>query len=382
MLEMMRFPVVLMGLIAVLASACSSESPTRPTPAPLTPTSAPSAAATPAATATIATADVITLTFAAPVPSISNTVIFTVSGCFQCDGPDTAVQRHTTGADGKMKSETILESRKGPLAGYTLGLAGADATGAMLWAVACKSDYCGGLGLHPLDTWRVFWSFDAGNTWSVAYEMGVEYLSVSSAAGQTLAITSVTPGGPPSLQRYFLVDEKGPREVLPPPSAGAFPTPIVLTGGRLIWAESSNDKGPGRNTVFAADGAELITLPEGEELTYDSPAQRPDGSLMVGVYSPANYGFDIYAGQSGPKSNMFARDPSARMRLPGAYRFAGAGQRYVLSNATGDSFGLSDFATSYPVLIDLDAKAATPITAGVFTEQRGRNRFIAMTQLP
>ena len=76
--------------------------------------------------------------------------------------------------------------------------------------------------------------------------------------------------------------------------------------------------------------------------------------------------------------------PSGRFQVGGAYRFAGGGSelRYVLANATGDAFGLNDIATSYPLLINLDGKTATPITADVFTQQRGRNRFIAMTRLP
>lgn len=233
-LEMMRILLFAVAFAVVLVS-CGDEAPPPPTPTPAAetaPTSVPSPAAT--ATATVAPGEVTTLAFAPAAKSIPNTVLFTVSGCFQCDGPDTAVQRHTTGADGVMTSETILESAKGALAGYTLGLAGADSTGGMLWAVACKSDYCGGLGVHPRDTWRVYWSFDGGTTWTVAYEMGVEYLSVTSAAGKMLAVTSVTPGGPPSPQRYFVVDEKGPTEVFPPAVGGAFPTPLVLSGGRLI----------------------------------------------------------------------------------------------------------------------------------------------------
>lgn len=376
---MVRAFVLVVGFVLVLSAGCSDDNsaPAAVTPSPIATSTA---TASPAATVPPAAADITTLSFAASVPSVPNTVMFTVSGCFQCDGPDTAVQRHTTGPDGKLKSETILESGKGALSGYALGLAGADSTGSTLWAVACKTAYCGGLGLHPRDTWRVYWSFDGGATWAVAYEMGVEFLSVSSASGKTLAVTSVTPGGPPSPQRYFLVDENGATEVSPPAAAGAFPTPIVLTGGRLIWAESSNDQDGGRRKLFATDGSVLLTSVE--QMTYDSAVQRPDGSLMVGTFGSGSYGLDIYPGLNGPESTTFGPAPFARWRLRGAYRFAGSDRRYVLANATGDAFGLNDTATSYPVLIDLDGKTATPITADVFTQQRGRNRFIAMTRLP
>ena len=43
----------------------------------------------------------------------------------------------------------------------------------------------------------------------------------------------------------------------------------------------------------------------------------------------------------------------------------------------GGVHGLQDEITNYPVLLDTTTGKATPITADVFTEEKGRNRFIA-----
>src|SRR4029079_874650 len=44
--------------------------------------------------------------------------------------------------------------------------------------------------------------------------------------------------------------------------------------------------------------------------------------------------------------------------------------------------GIGDDATSYPALLDVTKGTATPITANVFMQQRGRNRFIAFRSGP
>lgn len=365
-------PLLLIALTAFCG--CSDDTPS---PATATPPATISPGATP-------TAEARTIELGTAVSALPNTVIFTVSGCYQCDGPDTLVQRHTTDSSGTTSTETILQSGVGPLEGLTIGLAGAVADGSMLWAVTCSTDYCGGLGNHPNDRWRIVWSFDGGRTWGVAWDKEAAYLTVQSASAGRLVAEVIVPGGPPSTALFFVVARSGVSQVTPPQAAGQFPEAVLLRDGSVLWVETADNAGS-RHRILRPDGTALgVGVGPEETIGYQSVFQLDDGSLAVGFLDrgTGSYGLDLFPGTAGPQSTSFTASGARRFTVTGAYRFSASSLPYVLANATGDTFGLNDLATSYPVLVDLNSQKAIPIVADVFTAQRGRNRFIAFSRLP
>jgi hypothetical protein len=369
--------ILLSVLLALPLFACGGSSHPKPTPTATTQTAA-AAATTPTAPPTATSSPRIgptniNLGEAAAPPGGSS--LFTVTGCSECDGPDETLQRHDVGPTGSLTTFTMLRSGEGVLDGWTIGQLGAVPDASMLWAVTCRTSYCGALGnSHPKDTWSVFWSFDRGASWSVAFREEVAYTSVMSAADGRLLVETVTPGGPPATIRFYAVDRAGSTEIHAPQSAGQFPEPQLLAGGTVVWLGSPDASGA-RSRLFRADGSDLA-LASGlrNSIAYDAVFQTSGGQLFVGVLdrSTALHGFDLYATLGGSLV--------ASYQIDGAYRFAPLTDRFVLSNVTGDRLGLNDI--SYPVLVDLDRLSATPFVAGIFTQQRGRNRFVAFVPAP
>jgi hypothetical protein len=99
-----------------------------------------------------------------PVASIPDSIMYVVTGCIQCDGPDETLQKHVTDADGRLTTTTLLRSNEGVLGGWTLGSAAASADGATLAALICDQEYCGAMGQPSPDArWRVLLSSDQGS---------------------------------------------------------------------------------------------------------------------------------------------------------------------------------------------------------------------------
>lgn len=239
-------------------------------------------------------------------------------------------------------------------------------------------------GQPPNDRWRIVWSFDGGRTWGVAWDKEAAYLTVQSASAGRLVAEVIVPGGPPSTALFFVVARSGVSQVTPPQAAGQFPEAVLLRDGSVLWVETADNAGS-RHRILRPDGTDLgVGVGPEETIGYQSVFQLNDGSLAVGFLDrgTGSYGLDLFPGTAGPQSTSFTASGTRRFTVTGAYRFSASSLPYVLANATGDTFGLNDLATSYPVLVDLNSQKAIPIVADVFTAQRGRNRFIAFSRLP
>jgi hypothetical protein len=122
------------------------------------------ATSTPAATVTAATSDPpgtpttgsgtatpgttpAALTVAQAIAPPADTVFYTVTGCYQCDGPDVDLVRHSVDSSGNMVSEVVLGPGHPNAEGYTPGGYVTSPLGRVLAAVTCDQEYCGGMGV-------------------------------------------------------------------------------------------------------------------------------------------------------------------------------------------------------------------------------------------
>jgi DNA-binding CsgD family transcriptional regulator len=308
----------------------------------------------------------IKLSFAAPVTSLQNATMYVVTGCTQCDGPDATLQKHVFDGSGKLTTTTVLESGKGSLSGWTIGLISAAPNASRLVAVTCDSDSCSGLGPgDPSTTWTVFVSTDGGTTWRAAYDVTANFVSVSNVTDDAFIANITAEGDGPA---YRLVSDSGVRAISAPGPAGQFARPFIGGDGKILWVKGD------RSGIVRDDGTVFpLTPPSGSDgLAYDAVRALPDGLTAVswakqvaGTYSEIIQ----FLKADGTVASEVEGNGSAQLRPVGG--------SVLIGNVYSTSIGLPDNATSYPVLIDAARGTSTPITADVFTQQRGRNRFIA-----
>lgn len=315
-------------------------------------------------------AGVRTLTLAPAVQGVREAVLYTVTGCFQCDGADQSLQRHVTDASGVMTTTTLLESKKGPLGDWVLGAVGGSPDAALLVAVACDQQDCGALGPgNPATRWRVIGSTDGGTTWRDAFSRTARYLEVSSVSGAGFVVLTVSgPEGQPE-RSYTAVTPTGDRALAVPASLTGLAEPVLLADGRVLWVSApgtgvSDDQGQALPLLIPAGATQVLAR---------GVRSVPGGGLAVSFVDgsvPNRYSeiVQVYDAALAPAVG-FASTP--------AFQFVPVSSRLALGGVVGTEIGLADQATVYPALIDLDTGKLTPVTARVFTEQRGRNRLVA-----
>ncbi|MCC6381599.1 MAG: hypothetical protein IT304_03775 [Dehalococcoidia bacterium] len=286
---------------------------------------------------------VVARTPAAAPPAGST--LFTAAGrCWACDEPDVALQKHVVDRAGRLTTTTVLESRKGILAGWTIGQLTSTADASLLAALVCDASYCGPMGSQkPEATWRAIWSTDGGATWTEVFRSRAEYAQIASVAAGRVAVmtSSADPGG---VVAAYLVSAGGARRLTPPPDLPARWDVALLPGERVAWVPLSED-GLVVGGLRDESGERLaLALPPGA--AYPRFGMLPDGRVWgvwyqqgqrAGVFGPAGELAAVYA--LGDLS--FAALTSAR---------AGFG---TVTRTGADG--------AVPALLDLDALTVTPL---------------------
>jgi len=312
-----------------------------------------------------------TLTLAPAVQGVREAVLYTATGCFQCDGADQSLQRHVTDASGVMTTTTLLESKKGPLSGWVLGAVGGSPDAALLVAVACGQEDCGGLGPgNPATRWRVMGSADGGTTWRDAFSATARYVQVSSVSAAGFVVLTVSgPEGQPA-RSFAAVTPTGERPLSGPASLPGQAEPVLLGDGRVLWVDT------GGTAVFDDRGSPLaLFIPEGAtQVIARGVRSLPGGGIAVSFVDGSA------PNRSGEIVQVYdaALAPVSGFGSTLAFQAVAVSARLALGGVVGADIGLADQATVYPALIDLAGGTVAPVTARVFTEQRGRNRLVAV----
>lgn len=311
-----------------------------------------------------------TLTVAPSVQSVREAVLYTVTGCFQCDGADQSLQRHVTDASGAMTTTTVLASRVGPLGGWVLGAIDGAPDATLLVAVACDQQECGGVGAgDPSTNWRAIGSTDGGTTWRDLFTRRARYVEVSSVSSAGFVTLVVTGSEAAPERTYTATTTAGERALAAPPAFAAGAEPVLLADGRVLWIDAGGMR-------VADELGNLLALvpPAGaNRIVPDGVRSLPGGGLAVSFVdgsTPDRYSeiVQLYDAALVPAVGYVS--------TPG-YRAVPVSTRLAIGGVVGTDIGAGDQATVYPALIDLDSGTLTPVVANVFTEQRGRNRLVA-----
>jgi len=362
---------VLIGLL--LISACS-ERRDAPTPTPTVTATAENGsttAATSTATAAPAASPAATpvvrqLTVRPPQGPAGGSQVFIVTGCTACDGPDESLQLHETGPPGVTTVKTVLGPGHPALEGMTIGQIDAAADGTVLAATACRSAYCGGLGNHPIDDWRVLVSVNDGVDWTVAYEETIHYVGLADVTVEGVIVSSVRAGvAVPSPVTYTVANlAKQKRVVTPPAVAGALPWPVLLPAGRVAWIGYPGPQGGDRRKVYREDGTEIpLRLPAAATIT--GVQATLDGRLAVSLLAPGRF-LAIFPAGGGTALQLIDLGETEVVGV------SSDGNRAVGNNFVSGA-GPHQLA---PIAFDFGALTATPLTTEVLRVQPGRNRFV------
>ena len=228
------------ALFTLLGVACSGDGPPSPgsdaspsvspgaTPPPATATASP-APTTPAAHTPL------TWTITRPQPMPADTVFIVEKGCYQCDGPATALERVSTAGVGSAQVRTLFEAKTPGT--YITSLYVAPG-GHDIWLFVCTAGGCGPLGPASADAKQTLHhSDDGGITWSEVAVFGADTGIVSVVAGlPILSRGGVDASGNPAAVYFTL---QGGRVITTP--AGAFP--VYQSGGSdMLWQTEGNTK--------------------------------------------------------------------------------------------------------------------------------------------
>ncbi len=310
------------------------------------------------------------------VQGIPNSVMYTVTGCFQCDGNDVSLQRHVADGNGTLISTTLLEDGKGLLVGWGIGQFRAAPDGSVVAAIACDGQYCGALGGEkPVSNWRIITSTESGATWSTAYEFRASYAWIESVApeihyespGPAGLLVGVLEGDEAPVQ-YVVVAGGASRAVNRPSGLDVGARPVLRPDNSTLWANLNADQG--FLGLLEEDGTAVASeIPEGLTVAYQGITVTLDGTIVV------------VRDTDGWRGYVLDHDGTIRevVDLGAAYRAAFSSAKLGVGNADGYSLGQGEAGSSYPVLLDLGNGHLQPIMADVFA-QGDRNTFIAFQQ--
>lgn len=351
------------------AVACTDGDDASPTSTPdqtdSTRTSEPTAPAkTPSSPTQVATTP-RTLELRPAIAPPANSQLFIVTGCTQCDGPDETLQLHQTSAAGITAATTIMGPGHEALQGMTVGQIDGASDGTVLAVAACAEEYCGGLGNREQPTeWRVLVSVNDGADWAVAWEGAANYVFLEDVTVEGIIVGEIHPDGTiPSSRKLTLINLAGQRrELTQPDGAGEA---FILRGGRVGWIEYPGPQGGIRSKLFNEDGSEMpLVLPPSADIGAVDSLQ--DGALALSLFGTGR-SLAFYSSAGGPATTIV---DLADLTLPHVH-YEG---QFALANNFASGGGPSETG---PVLIDLRALTATPLTTEHLSGQQGRNRFIA-----
>lgn len=242
----------LLALTLPLGVACSGDSTgtgASPSPADTTAATASTTATAPATASPAPTtpgADApLTWTITRPQPMTADTVLIVEKGCYQCDGPASALERVSTLGGGKPRVRTLFEATAPGTYINSLYVA---AGGHDIWLFVCTTGYCGPVGQPTADAEQTLHhSDDGGITWNEVAVFGADTGIVSVVSGLPILSRSGTdPTGKPAAVYFTL---QGGRVIPAPPGA----SPVYQSGGTdILWQIDDNTK------LVRTDGASVF----------------------------------------------------------------------------------------------------------------------------
>jgi DNA-binding CsgD family transcriptional regulator len=347
--------------------AASDADPPTQTPPPATPTPS-TATVAPTVSSSVQTE----VSIGPPVASIPSSIMYVVTGCTQCDGPDETLQKHVTDAAGNLTSTTLLASNEGVLAGWTVGQVAASPDGATLAVLACDQEFCGYLGpQRSSDTrWRVLLSGDQGLTWGQAHELTAEHAFLSDVVPHGFAMSMLDDDGPGAELTFVSYLSKKLTPLTPPAEVYG----VVMRGdGSVLWITQDGE------ALLRSDGSPVPLAPPPRATRIKDVSELPDGTL--GLAWIGRSADDYYT-----EILQFVRPDGTVVSTTngnGSQEVVAVSASVAVGNMNGVRARVSDNEISvYPVLIDLQNRTVTPITADIFTQQGGRNRLIAFQSGP
>jgi hypothetical protein len=217
----------------------------------------------------------------------------------------------------------------------------------------------------PVD-WRVLVSVNDGADWTAAYESNVQYVYIADVTVEGLIVGEVRPDGSvPSPQKFTVINLAGQRrEVSPPAAAGALPQAVLLANKRVGWIAYPGPEGGMRGKLVDEDGREIpLALPTATSIA--DVQSLIDGSLVV-VGLNLRQLVAVFPAQGG----------QPRVTIEPGFRTWAVLPDGALGLANGPG-PLSSARNELPILLDLRAFTATPLTTPSLAGQAGRNRFVA-----
>jgi DNA-binding CsgD family transcriptional regulator len=307
----------------------------------------------------------------APAPPPRNTLMYTATGCWGCEGFHGSLQRVLTDANGNTTVEPVPEPALEP--GEVRNEITVSPDGAMFAAVACRSSNCGPLGPSAADSSsRLLLSHDGGYSWreAGAYD---GYLNVHAGPGGRIAVQQyVYEGG--AWRTHWFVPGAQEREIVPPAAAAEFASPQVLADGSLLWLDQAGAR------LLRTDGSVFFALPRvlgpGEEL--GQLRVLPGGRVLANW---GNAALHLNGGTRGAVglyeqdgTELWARDYPPTAPFFWEYRSPSLAIGNVQAEA-GPVYG------QLPAIFDAEAWVVHPI-GDPFGKPplQGRNRFLALLQ--
>ncbi|MGE3074584.1 MAG: LuxR C-terminal-related transcriptional regulator [Dehalococcoidia bacterium] len=332
------------------------------TPGPTTvPTSVPTTVATPPPTGEVINGvSVKALTFTQPgvFPVPMSAII--EKGCYQCDGPTSAIERVTLDANGKPFVEQLFK----PSNGYISSTYFESASGPHYLTV-CSRGYCGGVGEISDDAQSTLYrSTDGGVTWQPleTYDGSVTVATVTK-QGPLLRFTKLANGAYVETYQVY-----GNSTVIRPP-AGSH---TAYAGREIIgWQKD------GTNEIVNFDGTPLVTIPDVDS-TYPPRIADVLGSgefLITWQAGPSPEKQSIYFGvlKNGALTSIYAAGTST------AIAWDWLNQGIAFGNVTlPDSPG----APLYPAMFDLTGgqievlELYGPVGSDAYNGQRNYLRLV------
>lgn len=196
-----------------------------------------------------------------PVEIPAGVVLIIETGCWQCDGPTTGLDRVYRDPSGKIRTDTLVSAELLGLTNPSGGppvIVGFDVLDDASWIVVafCTAGTCDLLGPRDADAHTTFFeSTDGGVTWSELADLAGAYGLVSLVPETHTRERDIILDGPYSTDpeapfarrlRYLLSGE----DVMPPAEAGDFPWPYVTPTGEILWQAASSRLVTSSGTVF------------------------------------------------------------------------------------------------------------------------------------
>lgn len=255
----MRYALWVAVLFVVVLGACTSDggepaasttvgvtatATPEATPRVATPTPAPRRTPTPGAvtpTPTVTAApfvlppDVRTLEVGAPVGFLAGVAILALSGCVECDGPPSGVQRLTLAADGSVTREDVIGEEgastgvRGSINGYAIS-----PDGASMAVSVCTRGSCGGINWPSEPEVAILWSNDGGWSWTETARLDNPLIPVAADGARVIVSDWYEPGPPPECipDRYRVLPEDVVLVVPEPGLLGPFAAPQGI-----VWSK-------------------------------------------------------------------------------------------------------------------------------------------------